>query len=219
MADLEQKKMQHIIGANLKKARNLANLSMQEVMIKIWNVDNNKNRLSELENGAKLPTLPILFELCELYGVSIDYIFGRTREPELDLQSQRAGSIMQAMRETGLELMDCISNAMSKKVALMPKHESELLLDAAKKLIREHKKISRDSLSDEINLALGELEYTARQLDIQIARHLRTIELNCVEQINGIDSNMKNRLYTEKSKQLSIDISSLSMNDDIGLNV
>lgn len=218
MADLEQKKMQHIIGANLKKARNLANLSMQEVMIKIWNVDNNKNRLSELENGAKLPTLPILFELCELYGVSIDYIFGRTREPELDLQSQRAGSIMQAMRETGLELMDCISNALSKKVALMPKHESELLLDAAKKLIREHKKISRDSLSDEINLALGELEYTARQLDIQIARHLRTIELNCVEQINGIDSGMKNRLYTEKSKQLSIDISSLSI-DDFGLNV
>lgn len=216
MADLEQKKMQRIIGANLKKARKIANLSMQEVMFKIWHVTNNKNRLSELENGEKFPSSIQLFELSELYGVSIDYIFGRTREPEIDLQSQRCGYIMQGMRETGIEIMDRLADVLAKQLPLMPLHESEILLNAAKLVIREHKKTNLLPQNTDMASALRQLEYAAKLLDTRIARNQRTMELNCIEQINAVDSNSINRLYSDNNaSQLGLDIASVSMSDEV----
>lgn len=40
-------------------------------------------RLSEYEHGVTLPSLFTLIALAETYGVSIDYIVGRTDRPEL----------------------------------------------------------------------------------------------------------------------------------------
>ncbi|MFP3490463.1 hypothetical protein R0K20_22960, partial [Staphylococcus sp. SIMBA_130] len=48
-------------------------------------VSNNRNRISEIENGKKNLTLIDLLIFQDLYGQSLDYICGLSIEPEIDI--------------------------------------------------------------------------------------------------------------------------------------
>lgn len=41
--------------------------------------------LSKYENGLRLPPTEALIKLADFYGVSVDYILGRTENPEINL--------------------------------------------------------------------------------------------------------------------------------------
>ena len=49
--DKQIKQIRVTVGRNLAAARKNAGMTQAEVMRIVWNVDNNRNRISEIENG------------------------------------------------------------------------------------------------------------------------------------------------------------------------
>ncbi|MBR7131911.1 MAG: helix-turn-helix transcriptional regulator [Clostridia bacterium] len=62
-----------MFGENLKNARKLKNLTLINVGMKI---NTTHATISRYENNKLEPNLDTLKKLCELYGVSADYILG-----------------------------------------------------------------------------------------------------------------------------------------------
>lgn len=61
------------ISKNIAKYRESAGLSQKELANKLGVVP---SRISNWETGANCPTIDILFEVCEVLGVSINDIYG-----------------------------------------------------------------------------------------------------------------------------------------------
>lgn len=64
-----------MFGENLKKARKKAKLSQEKVAEEI---NTSRSNISKYENETLEPNIETLKRLCELYGVSADYIIGIT---------------------------------------------------------------------------------------------------------------------------------------------
>lgn len=193
-------KLQKTIGVNLKTARQqVALMSMSEVMQKVWGISDRKNRLSEIENGARMPSPYLLLRLCTLYGVSLDYVFGISHDIEKDLECARAGRIMQGLRETALDMVDRIGEQLAQQVSVMPRSEALLVRDRALSLVRylrqqqDEANVQDDDLIDHIN----GLEVSCRQLDTVVARHFRVMELTMFDHINRSDSMAVSRYLTD----------------------
>ena len=72
-AIIVQKVVCKMFGENLKKARNQKKLTLINVGIKL---NTTHATISRYENNKLEPNLDTLKKLCELYGVSADYILG-----------------------------------------------------------------------------------------------------------------------------------------------
>lgn len=187
-------KLQKIIGINLKTARQqVALMSMSEVMQKVWGISDRKNRLSEIENGARMPSPYLILRLCTLYGVSIDYVFGVSHDIEKDLESSRAGRIVQGLRETALDMVDRIGEQLAQQVSVMPRSEALLVRDRALDLVcylrNKVNVMSEEQLEDEDLIErMHGLELACRQLDTIVSRHFRVMELTIFDHINRSDN-------------------------------
>lgn len=65
----------------LKEAREFAQLSQLEVSLEIGTT---QMQISKYENGHQEPTLARAVQLADLYGVSLDWLAGRTDKRTLD---------------------------------------------------------------------------------------------------------------------------------------
>lgn len=178
------KKMAKVIGHNLKVARKLDNKTTKEVMRAVWAADpssNNLNRISEIENGLTMPSPSVLVELVELYGCSLDYIYGLSPEFERDPTTGRTGLIITSMRETGLDIGDAISRALVRLADNLPPLVGQSLLDAAKKCVHEFERCQHDlvftSHYAQFFEAFNELRACTIAFDKQIARTLRLVDV------------------------------------------
>ncbi len=66
---------------NLKKLRKQAGLTQISLQMK---TGIEQALLSKFENGERIPPTETLMVLADFYGVSIDYIMGRTENPEIN---------------------------------------------------------------------------------------------------------------------------------------
>ncbi|WP_417211982.1 helix-turn-helix transcriptional regulator [Acinetobacter venetianus] len=197
------RRMAKVVGANLKVARKIANKTSKEIMRTVWKADENSknlNRISEIENGLQLPSFSVLVELAELYGCSLDYIFGLSPEYERDLTASKTGLIITAMRETGLDMADSLSKALIRLTDNMPPLVGQSLLDAAKKCVHEFERCKHDLIflehySDFFE-AFSELQKTTRDFDRQIARTLRLADVTYESALDREEE--KQRLLMEK---------------------
>lgn len=196
--------LQKIIGKNLKTARQHVNgMSMQEVMQKVWGISDRKNRLSEIENGARMPSPYILLRLSVLYGVSLDFVFGLSHDIERDLECARGGRIVQGLRETALDMVDKISMTLAKQVNVLPRTEAMVVRDRALNMIyflRENVDVScmpNAGVCDDFFDRLSSLEASCRQLDSIVARHSRIMELTVYDHISRIDQKLTGRYLTD----------------------
>jgi transcriptional regulator with XRE-family HTH domain len=78
----ENAKLRAIIGERFIAARQINGYQQQEAAEKIGY--GNGTQLSLVENGTRLPPLPILIRAVETFGVSMDYLVGISDEPERD---------------------------------------------------------------------------------------------------------------------------------------
>lgn len=204
--------LQRVIGLNLKSARQrVARMSMQEVCQEIWGDRNKKSRLSEIETGARMPTVYQLLKFSILYGVSLDFIFGMSNDIERDLECSRAGIVVQGLRETALEIVERIGHTLAKQVSVMPKMQATLLLDAALEVIKRFRENQNDivfhsSTSDALIEAITALDENSRQLSTSVARHNRIMELNIFDHIERMDREVTVKYATdiraEKGQQI-----------------
>lgn len=62
----------------LRKARGLTQIGLQ------MKTGIDQAQISKFENGERLPPTDTLILLADFYGVSIDYLLGRTDKPEMN---------------------------------------------------------------------------------------------------------------------------------------
>lgn len=191
--DINQQQLMKVIGENLYKARRMAQLNQAQVMKDVWGTDGkNTNRISEIETGAKPVSLSILLKLATLYGTSLDYIFGLSSEPEVDLNSARAGMVLNGLRSIGLEVMDELSQVLSRTIAKMPRNEAILLVEDSKATMNVYRETMlkdpafKDKYPD-LTFQLHRLSTTTRRTEAQIARHMQQLELAAEETMARTD--------------------------------
>lgn len=202
---VRDKSMVKVIGHNLKTARRVANKTTKEVMRHVWKAEPNStnlNRISEIENGLQIPSLSVLVELAELYGCSLDYIFGLSPEFERDLTASKTGLIITAMRETGLDMADSLSKSLIRLVDNMPPLVGQGLLDAAKKAVGEFERCKHDLVFvahyATFFEVFSELQAKTIDFDKQIARTLRLADVTYESALDREEA--KQRLLVEGKK-------------------
>lgn len=202
---VRDKRMNKVIGQNLKTARKIANKTTKEVMRAVWGADpssSNLNRISEIENGLLAPSHSVLVELAELYGCSLDYIFGLSPEFEQDLAAGKTGLIITAMRETGLDMADSLSRALVRLADNMPPLVGQSLLDASKKCVHEFERCKHDLVFTTHYAAFfesfGELQAQTINFDRHIARTLRLVDVTYESALDREEE--KQQLLMERKK-------------------
>jgi transcriptional regulator with XRE-family HTH domain len=129
--DIEQQKK--VIASNLKAARKLAKLKMDDVSDLLYGKGKNaKNRLSEYENAVCVPNLATLISLAQIYDVSLDYLVGLSSEPEHDADSAHAARIMASLKMSGNRMMESIARMMALQVRKAPKGCTVALVEQAR---------------------------------------------------------------------------------------
>ncbi|MBF7695868.1 helix-turn-helix domain-containing protein [Acinetobacter rathckeae] len=163
------KRRELLIGRRLAKARILVNLSQSEVMRRIFSIPTSAkraNRISEIENGHKIPDAEILQKLCLLYGVSADWVLGFTIEPEFDRNSSRVGLLLNGVHDVTTRMIKEISQSVAEVGANylgeLPKSCHLELLDRAKILIAHNQ--------GEISNDMAKLMACVRECEVSLAR-------------------------------------------------
>lgn len=201
---IDSDEFRRMMGKNLQKARYLSGLTQIQAMQKIWNrspKDRNTNRLSEIENGDKLPSIEVVYKLAKLYGVSLDYIFGVSTEPDADLNASKAGFIMNGTHELVHEMMRNFMPMMSRYIATLPRTEAMVLLDAAKNVTTDYLSISSCDSQFAIRYPvltkhLHILANAARATDVSICKNMRALEIAAEEAMSRSDKRDNGHLLT-----------------------
>ena len=75
------KRKEHVMKTNLKKLR----LQKKKTQLNVqMETGIEQALLSKYESGKRIPPTETLITLADYYGVSMDYIMGRTENPELN---------------------------------------------------------------------------------------------------------------------------------------
>lgn len=132
----EKEQLAQIVGANLRVAREINGFTRKKVMQDIFMGDGyNLNRISELENGDALPSVPLLLKLSVYYNVNMDFLMGRTHQPDFLSEDAYVGRAVADLRNLGLDMMDKVTVALLEQIKSLPSIDSMALLDNAKQLI------------------------------------------------------------------------------------
>lgn len=75
--------MQENIGANIARLRREHNMKQDELAEML---DVTPQAVSKWENGASMPDISLLPKIAQIFGVTIDDLFGADRTPEPDVQ-------------------------------------------------------------------------------------------------------------------------------------
>lgn len=169
--DLE---LRSLIGQNLAKARQLAGMSQDEVMLKLFGTNKEltgrtANRISEWEHGVHLPDAELLCVLARMYSVSTDYILGLSVEPEIDETAGRAGLLYNGLTEVLSSSVQDMAAKLTMAAAVymqsLPKAPQLHLLDLCKKLGTEFIANRDSSMPAELRAAIMEMLPVVREID------------------------------------------------------
>lgn len=179
------------IGKNLAIARRLAGFSQTQVMENVFSLVDQKNRLSEIENG-KMPDTFLLQRLCVYYGVSADWVLGFTAEPDVDRNASRASILFRGLFEAILPTVRSVTMELSSVgaqfIEKMPESEVMDVIESAKSLI----KVSTQS-SNEIRPELSQLMNAVRNCEVRMSRQQREL----YKQLDDMAGKTENVMYTE----------------------
>lgn len=189
-----------LVGKKFRTARLANNLTIRYVVDKVF--DGNGNRLSEIEHGMKLPTVTKMIELAQLYGVSLDYIFGLSPEYESNVESFHTGLIVNTMREASLDLADRVSESLIMLSKKLPNHQGQLLLDSAKRCLKDFDKHRHDLVFSaeygSLCESMKDLQHHIHQTENAIARSARLMEVAYQEALDEAECVM---LYSRKKQE------------------
>lgn len=89
----------NLLGIRIRDLRNMKGVNQAEVASAIGL--GNHTVLSNLERGANLPSLPTAILLADYFGVSLDYLTGRS---DGDPEMQRRASVLAQIEELRSQL-------------------------------------------------------------------------------------------------------------------
>lgn len=120
------------ISKNITKYREASDMSQKELAKRLGVIP---SRVSNWETGANCPTIDILFELCEVLGISINDIYGVYPDSKfiLEYKEQEIIKKYRALDAHGKEMVDfTLSKEYERTIAMIEqKQEREFVLMAA----------------------------------------------------------------------------------------
>lgn len=196
------------IGLNLAAARRNAGMTQTEVMQAVWGVSNNRNRISEIENGKKDLTLIDLLIFQNLYGQSLDYICGLSTEPEVDMLAGTVNHVVNQSRKLIEMLTAELASVMVSHVKSIAKDDTEALIDKVNNLIDSMQK-SIDPRSDEyITLMqhMNDVRQVLRHIDVKKARQTQAVDMQMTQIAERVDKEDKHRILCDMDKHYQYSI-------------
>jgi transcriptional regulator with XRE-family HTH domain len=137
-SDLETRAL---IGRKLALARERSGMLQHEVAIELFGVEQ-KNRISEMENGKTLPDAELLLVMCRLYRVSVDWVLGFTINPELNETESVAGVLFNSVGDILSDNLNAVAAQVSmlcaKHIASFPKPLMIQLLENSKNAVNQY---------------------------------------------------------------------------------
>ncbi len=205
------------IGLNLAAARRNAGMTQTEVMKAVWGVSNNRNRISEIENGKKNLSLIDLLIFQDLYGQSLDYICGLSIEPEIDIL---AGTVNHVVTQSHaiIEMMTTeLASVVVDHMKSICENDHEALLTHTKDLCESIKSEQYpSSVSEPVAQATRKVMHVIRKIDVDQARKINAIDTQMMqikERVNNEDRHYLIR-HKDKNYQYSMPLPTPKMIDD-----
>lgn len=210
------------IGLNLAAARRNAGMSQTEVMQVVWGVSNNRNRISEIENGKHNLSLADLLIFQELYGQSMDYILGLSCEPELDALAGTVNHVVNQSRDLIEMLTAELASVMVTHVKSIAQSDHEALLASAKELCEIIKSDSKALKADMVpnNLvskAVVDVMEVVRAIEVKQARQAQAVDMQMTQIAERVDKEDRHRLLADRDRHYQYSVRLLKpkvMDDD-----
>lgn len=106
------------VGTNLRKIRTLSKLSLKDVAD---DLGIQKGTLGNIERSDKYPSLDMLLKLANYFCISVDYLLGRTDEPQYEKYIHQAEEAFFNHPATGADLIEkYIQDKATHPIALAP---------------------------------------------------------------------------------------------------
>ena len=211
------KQINFTIGQNLAAARRNAGMTQTDVMKAIWGVSNNRNRISEIENGKKNLTLIDLLIFQDLYGQSLDYICGLSIEPEIDIL---AGTVNHVVNQshTIIEMLTTeLASVVVDHIKSICANDHEALLTRTKELCDAIKDDQcTGGVSEPVAQATREVMHVIRKIEVDQARKVNAVDMQMMQIKERINNEDKHYLLRDRNKnyQYSMPLLKPEMIDD-----
>lgn len=202
------------IGLNLAAARRNAGMSQTEVMKAVWGVSNNRNRISEIENGKKNLTLIDLLIFQDLYGQSLDYICGLSIEPEIDILAGTVNHVVNQSHAIIEMLTTELASVVVDHMKSICANDYEALLTRTKELCEAIK--SDHCISEPITQATREVMHVIRKIEVDQARKINAVDTQMMQIKERVNNEDRHYLLRDRNKnyQYSMPLLKPEMIDD-----
>ena len=202
------------IGLNLAAARRNAGMSQTDVMKAIWGVSNNRNRISEIENGKKNLTLIDLLIFQDLYGQSLDYICGLSIEPEIDILAGTVNHVVNQSHAIIEMLTTELASVVVDHMKSICANDYEALLTHTKELCDAVK--SDQPISEPVTQATREVMHVIRKIEVDQARKINAVDTQIMQIKERVNNEDRHYLLRDRNKnyQYSMPLLKPEMIDD-----
>lgn len=202
----QEQEIKKIIGKNLRAARDNAGMTQEEVSKIIWKT-NNRNRISEIENGKVNLSAMDLLMFSNLYGQSIDYICGLSIEPEIDALAGTVNHIVAQSKSMVDHLATQLATVLTTGLKDACKSDMVALLDGANKLCAVIKD-ERDmhDMPYTVGCALNNVLYTIKHIEQKQIMTDRAVRTQISEHIERMSEDSNHSMITDikRSHQYSM---------------
>lgn len=207
------------IGLNLAAARRNAGMSQTEVMKAVWGVSNNRNRISEIENGKHNLSLANLLIFQALYGQSMDYILGLSCEPEMDMLAGTVNHVVNQSKSMIEMLTTELASVMVTHVKSISPNDHEALLASAKRLCQTVKTDSANAIAvnSPTYQAIGDVMQVIRGIEVKQARQVQAVDMQMTQIAERVDKEDRHRLLSDRDRHYQYSIPLVkpeTLNDD-----
>ena len=209
------KQINFTIGQNLAAARRNAGMTQTDVMKAVWGVSNNRNRISEIENGKKNLTLIDLLIFQDLYGQSLDYICGLSIEPEIDILAGTVNHVVNQSHAIIEMLTTELASVVVDHMKSICANDYEALLTHTKELCDTVK--SDQPISEPIRQATREVMHVIRKIEVDQARKVNAVDTQMMQIKERVNNEDRHYLLRDRNKnyQYSMPLLKPEMIDDI----
>lgn len=197
--DSQRSQRKKLLGINLKVARVGAGYTQAEVMERVWGITNNRNRISELENGHVDVNIELLIILADMYGCTVDYLLGRSCEPINDIYANHLNHILLNCRKYFEPMIEQMVGSVTDFMQKVDKDEHMDLVNTCKKIRDYTLKHSDDLKKFDPNFhhLLHYLEWNIRKIATKEAQKQTQFQAH-IDNINQrIDREDRHRLLDE----------------------
>lgn len=193
------------IGLNLAAARRNAGMSQTDVMKAVYGVSNNRNRISEIENGKKNLSMTDLLIFQNLYNQSIDYICGLSCEPELDVLAGTVNHVVNQSKSVIELLTTELASVMVTHVKSIAKNDHKALLASVKQLcdvIKPDGKALKAGMAsnDPVSKAVVDVMEVMRAIEAKQARQINAVDMQMMKITDLVDKNDRHQLLKERDR-------------------